>query len=143
MSLQGERDLGTLLASLDPILDPETFIFLTTKEPMHNLPLQSLQPQMLFQESESLTIIVSSRNLDGALDFARQATFKCRMISLRVHSSLEAVGLIAAIAAKLKERGISSNVVSGFFHDHLFVPLGREDDTMQALRDLAREAGSS
>lgn len=98
---------------------------------------------MLFQESESLTIIVSSRNLDGALDFARQATFKCRMISLRVHSSLEAVGLIAAIAAKLKERGISSNVVSGFFHDHLFVPLGREDDTMQALRDLAREAGSS
>lgn len=61
---------------------------------------------------------------------------------MKVHSSLEAVGLIATIAAKLKGCGISSNVVSGYFHDHIFVPLGREDEALQALRELAKEAGA-
>jgi hypothetical protein len=61
------------------------------------------------------------------------------MITISVHSSLEAVGLIAAISAKLKDVGVSANVVSGFYHDHIFVPDGKEDVAVQALRDLARE----
>ena len=36
--------------------------------------------------------------------------------------------------------GISVNPVSGFFHDHLFVPEGREGEAMEALRGLAAEA---
>ncbi|PGG97126.1 hypothetical protein GX51_07475 [Blastomyces parvus] len=142
MSPPGETNLSTLLASLDPTLDPEIFVFLTTKEPMHKLPLQSLQPQMLFQESEGLTII-TSENLAASHGFGAQATFPCRKISLKIHSSLEAVGLIAAIAAKLGEGGISSNVVSGYFHDHIFVPVGREEDALRALRELAEKAGST
>ncbi|KLJ10811.1 hypothetical protein EMPG_13823 [Blastomyces silverae] len=144
MNPPGETKLPTLLASLDPTLDPETFVFLTTKEPMHShsLPLQSLQPQMLFQESEGLTII-TSRTLATSHGFGAQATFPCRKISLKIHSSLEAVGLIAAIAAKLGEAGISSNVVSGYFHDHIFVPVGREGEALRALRELAGEAGAS
>ncbi|ODH46318.1 hypothetical protein GX48_07588 [Paracoccidioides brasiliensis] len=139
MDTSGETDLTTLLASLDPILDPEIFVFLSTTQPIHALPLQSLQPQMLFQEAEGLTII-TSKHLATTHGFADQATFPCRKISLKVHSSLGAVGLIATIAAKLRERGISSNVVSGYFHDHIFVPVSREDDALEALRQLAREA---
>ncbi|OAX79058.1 hypothetical protein ACJ72_06625 [Emergomyces africanus] len=125
MNPPGETNLPALLSSLDPILDPET--------------PQPLQPQMLFQESEGITII-TTRNLASTHGFAEQATFPCRKISLKVHSSLEAVGLIATIAAALKECGISSNVISGYFHDHIFVPVGREDEALQALRDLAKEA---
>ncbi|OJD18793.1 hypothetical protein AJ78_01200 [Emergomyces pasteurianus Ep9510] len=139
MNPPGETSLPALLSSLDPILDPETFVFLTTKEPMHSPALQLLQPQMLFQESEGVTII-TTRTLAATHGFAEQATFACRKISLKVHSSLEAVGLIATIAAKLKECGISSNVISGYFHDHIFVPLGRENEALHALRDLAKEA---
>ncbi|OJD27233.1 hypothetical protein ACJ73_01371 [Blastomyces percursus] len=132
----GETNLPTLLASLDPTLDPETFVFLTTKKRMHALPLQSLQPQMLFQESEGVTII-TTRNLATSHGFGEQATFPCRKISLKIHSSLEAVGLIAAISTTLGEGCISSNVVSGYFHDHIFVPVGREEEALQALRELA------
>jgi hypothetical protein len=43
------------------------------------------------------------------------------MITLNVYSSLEAVGFIAAVGAKLNKIGV--NPVSGFFHDHCFVPV--------------------
>jgi hypothetical protein len=48
----------------------------------------------------------------------------------RKHSSLEAVGLIATIVTKLAADGVSTNVVSGYFHDHIFVPEGIEGRAM-------------
>jgi hypothetical protein len=33
------------------------------------------------------------------------------------------VGLTAAVAGKLAEQGISANIIAGYFHDHVFVPL--------------------
>ena len=62
------------------------------------------------------------------------------MITLNVHSSLEAVGFIAKVASKLAEKGIGANPVSGFFHDHLFVAIGHEHEAITALKDLAEEA---
>jgi ACT domain len=62
------------------------------------------------------------------------------MITLNVHSSLEAVGFIAYVAGKLAERGIGTNPVSGFWHDHVFVPVGREGEAMAVLEGIAREA---
>lgn len=47
---------------------------------------------------------------------------------------------MAAISAKLTEAGIGANPVSGFFHDHLFVPLGREADAVAALEEMVEEA---
>lgn len=62
------------------------------------------------------------------------------MITCEVHSSLEAVGLLAAVTARLRDLGMGVNPVSGFFHDHLFVPEGREGEAVGALRELVREA---
>ena len=48
------------------------------------------------------------------------------MITLDVHSSLESVGFLAAVSARLAAAGIPCNAVSAFHHDHLFVPsIGR------------------
>jgi hypothetical protein len=57
---------------------------------------------------------------------------------LTVHSSLDAVGLTAAVAGKLAEHGISANVVAASYHDHIFVP---RDKAEQALRLLAAMSG--
>ena len=53
-----------------------------------------------------------------------------------MQSSLEAVGLTAAVAAALTEAGISANVVAAFHHDHVFVPAGRVDEALDCLRRL-------
>ena len=50
-----------------------------------------------------------------------------RRITLGVRSSLEAVGLTAAVAAALTDAGISANVVAAFHHDHVFVPADRAE----------------
>ncbi|KAI9929370.1 hypothetical protein ASPWEDRAFT_41406 [Aspergillus wentii DTO 134E9] len=135
----GEADITTLLASLEPTLDPQLFVFITTKIPLESLPFNSLKPEMLFHEKEGLTIITTAGRAQA--HGYHDAVFPCRKISLTVHSSLEAVGLIAAISKRYTERGISSNVVSGFYHDHIFVPDGLELEAMEVLRDMAAEAG--
>ena len=69
-----------------------------------------------------------------------------RLITLTVHSSLEAVGLTAAFSAALTGAGISANVVAGYYHDHIFVPerdADRAIETLQALSRAAREKGET
>lgn len=63
------------------------------------------------------------------------------MITCEVHSSLEAVGFLAVVAGRLAELGMGVNPVSGYFHDHLFVPEGREVEAVGALEGLRGEAG--
>ena len=59
------------------------------------------------------------------------------MITLNVHSSLDAVGFLAAITTRLATAGMGVNPVSGYFHDHLFVPADRADEAMAILEALA------
>ena len=59
------------------------------------------------------------------------------MITLNIHSSLDAVGFMARIASALAEHGMGVNPVAGFYHDHIFVPLGREQDALTVLRELS------
>ncbi|KAJ6127091.1 hypothetical protein N7523_002703 [Penicillium sp. IBT 18751x] len=134
----GGTDLSVLLATMEPTLDPATYVFINTIEPITSLPLATLQPQLIAQEAEGTTIVTTEAL---ALSHGyREAVFPCKKISLTVHSSLEAIGLIAAITNRLKDHQISTNVVSGFFHDHIYVPVGRADDAMRVLVDLATEA---
>jgi len=138
-SAPGERNLLTLLSSLTTTLHPETFVFITMPNgstSIGELP-PSLDAQMAFQEAEGLTIVTSET---AATAHGLQYSFPSRMITLNVHSSLEAVGFIARVASKLAEKGIGVNPMSGWFHDHLFVPVGKEGEAIAALEDLARES---
>jgi len=60
-------------------------------------------------------------------------------ITLGVHSSLEAVGLTARVAAALAARGITANVVAAVHHDHVFVPWDRRDEALAALQALSSQ----
>ena len=57
-------------------------------------------------------------------------------IVLTVHSSLNAVGLTAAVAGALAAAGISANVVAAHYHDHIFVPSERAVDALAVLEQL-------
>jgi hypothetical protein len=69
-----------------------------------------------------------------ALGLAHQ--FESRMVTLTVHSALDAVGFLARLSAALAAQGIACNVVSAFHHDHLFVPKDRLEAAMQVLDGL-------
>jgi hypothetical protein len=126
--LPGETDLETLLASLDPALHPDEFVFATAPEPTGD-------PIALFREPEGVTLVLRRAEAERlALPF----TYPCRLITLTVHSSLEAVGLLARVSALLAAHGISVNVVSAYFHDHLFVPVGRAAEALELLRTARR-----
>ena len=58
-------------------------------------------------------------------------------ITLRVYSSLAAVGLTAAVSSALAEAGISCNVIAGHHHDHLLVPHHEADRALDILRGLS------
>ena len=130
--MSGETNLGVLLKSMRPVLREGEFVFLTTRQSL--LEAAALEPLGLFHEEEGLTLILPREKADAA-GLPYSAVF--RMLTLSVHSSLEAVGFLAAITARLAARGISVNPVSAYFHDHLFVPSARAEESLALLVELA------
>lgn len=82
-----------------------------------------------------MTIVVERPPVSG---FSGDDAF--RAITLAVHSSLNAVGFIAAVARALADAGIPANVFAGYHHDHLLVPAAQANDAMSALCQLAGSA---
>jgi len=130
--MTGETNLDELIKSLSAVLVEGLYVFATVPS---NQPLGNIKPRMIFEEAEATTYILLKSEAKS-LGFAYE--FPCRMITLDIHSSLEAVGFMARIASELAKHDMGVNPVSGFFHDHLFVPDGREHEAMNALKAMAR-----
>ncbi len=131
--MAGETDLGRLLAGLDPVLDDRVYVFVTVAA---GKTAPAMPVLMRFVEDEGETLIVEKAEAEAA---GLAGRFPCHRITLRVHSALEAVGLIAAVAARLAEHGLGANPVAGNFHDHLFVPADKGALALRALKALAAE----
>lgn len=129
----GELSLSTLLSTLTTTLHPTTYVFTTLRDDVKVPPFSELQ--LLFRETEGITAIVS---LEYARANAMDYFFPCKMITLNVTSSLEAVGFMAVVATELAKSNMGVNPVSGFYHDHLFVPDGREREAVEVLAELAK-----
>ncbi|MDZ7703261.1 MAG: ACT domain-containing protein [Trueperaceae bacterium] len=130
----GETDLARLLATLAPTLDAETYVFCTVSESAWAGLQAGVSPIATFREDEGVSLVLSRDDAVGA-GLAFRGTF--RRITLRVYSSLHAVGLLAAVTAALANAGISANAVAAFYHDHLFVPSGRADEAIGVLDALS------
>ena len=130
----GETDLSKLLESLAPHLMDGYFVFCTIQDAKYG-DFAELLPIASFREAEGLTLLVAKANADKA-GFNYESIFKG--ISLKVHSSLEAVGLTAAVSSKLAERGISANVIAAYYHDHIFVQAEKADAALSALNEFSR-----
>ncbi len=130
--MNGQRDLATLIASLQPELQEGVFVFVNQGPDSPLLP-DDLTPIMRFREQEGWTLIVEET---AALRAGLDTSFRCQQITLKVHSSFEAVGLLAAVTTRLSAAGISVIAVSAFYHDHLFVAPERAEEACGILRNL-------
>jgi hypothetical protein len=126
-----EEDLARLLARMRPALAEEACVFATRER----VTCEELEAALgSFREEEGVTLILEEeRAAEIGLEGPRWAR-----ITLAVHSSLTAVGLIAEVATALAEAGISCNPVSAWHHDHLFVPWEQRQAALDALGELER-----
>ncbi len=127
----GETNLRKLLSSMEPSLAEDVFVFCSVPDSKVRevLPIA----QSVFREEEGLAAILRRTDAER---LGIKGSCPSRKITLCVHSSLVAVGFLAAITEKLAQAGISVNPVSAFFHDHLFVPEERAMEAMKLLRDF-------
>ncbi|PTM92133.1 ACT domain-containing protein [Mycoplana dimorpha] len=132
--MSGITDLDRLLAEMEPQLREGTFVFCTVP-PEQAEPLLHLKPVGTFREAEGLTLILPE---EAAAENGMERSAPMRMITLAVHSSLEAVGLTATVAGALTRAGISANVVAAYHHDHIFVPAADADRALQTLKAVSR-----
>jgi len=128
------RDLHDLCRQMTPSIADGVFVYCTFSD--FRLP-HGLEPICTFRESEGLTAIVGKSQAEAA---GVPYTFPCCLITLAVHSSLDAVGFLACITDRLAQAGIACNAVAAFHHDHLFVPEARAAETLDLLHRLATEA---
>ena len=130
--MTGEEDLNKLLVLLEPDLLPSDFVFCTAANLKYG-DLAELQPIASYQEEEGLTLVLDKKAADGA-GLAYDSVFNC--ITLTVHSSLDAVGLTAAISGKLAANGISANIIAAYHHDHVFVQKCNAQSALQLLTEF-------
>ena len=130
--MPGERDLKTLLQNMKPEMHEGVFVFCTIAEG-EEIPA-TVRPVLIFREREGTTFVVRREEAERE---GVPYQFASRLITLDVHSSLDAVGFLAAVTARLAEAGISVNAVSAFYHDHLFVPDHRAVEALHLLQGMS------
>ena len=129
--MNGETNLAVLLAEMKPRLNEGQYVFCSIND---NSPIDVSEILCSFRENEGLTIILKKETADK---LGLEYHFIASWITLSVHSSLAAVGLTAAFSKALADKGISCNIVSAFYHDHIFVRVEDTDKVMQTLRRLS------
>jgi len=131
--MPGEIDLNKLLQNMEPKLNEGEFAFCTVASFQH---ASALEPLCMFQEDEGMTVILPKQKADEA-SLLYPGIYS--WITLTVHSSLDAVGLTAAVSKALTEANISCNVVAAYYHDHIFVPVKDARGAMDVLKNLSKK----
>ena len=129
------RDTAAMIAGMAPEWQPGRYVFCTTRDP--DLANRAMAPALAFyREAEGVSLILPEAAA-RALGFDAALGMAC--ITLTVQSSLEGIGLTAAVAEALTLAGIPCNMVAAYHHDHVFVPA---DMAGQALAGLRARAGA-
>jgi len=128
--MSGEIDLQKLLRTMKPQLNEGEYVFCSLDSFKSAI---VFYPLCVFQEKEGVTIILPKGQADDA---SLPYSVTCAWITLTVHSSLEAVGLTAAVSKTLTDVNISCNIVAAYYHDHIFVPMKDAEKAMNALNEL-------
>ena len=128
------RDTDEMIAGMAPALQPGRFVFCTSADA--ELAAQAGSVALgWFREAEGVSLILPEA---AAQELGFDTTMPMACITLAVHSALDGVGLTAAVAGALAEAGIPCNMVAGFHHDHVFVPVERAETALDVLAARSR-----
>lgn len=125
--MAGLTNLHEILGSLRPSVRPGRYVVVTDAAAVE------AQAHARIAEDEGVTLVLDQEVADAA-GLSYDAVFG--WITLEAHTSLEAVGVTAAVATTLARVGLSCNVLAGFYHDHLLVPADHIDEAVEVLGGL-------
>jgi uncharacterized protein len=132
--MRGIKNLDILLKSIKPELSKETFVFCTVNKDIDI----KIVPKMIFREKEGATLILRKEQADK---YNLKYDGDWSLITLNIHSDLNAVGFLAKITERLAKAGISVNAVSAYYHDHLFIPNNRSKEALKILSEFSIQPG--
>ena len=133
--MTGTSDLAQLIKSMAPKLNEGDYVFVTVDD-LSGIDRNSTLCE--FKEQEGTTVVIDKKTAD-ALGLAYD--YVAAWITLKVHSSLSAVGFTAAFSDALTKHRISSNVIAGYYHDHIFVAKQDAEKAMRVLMELSNTYG--
>jgi len=127
-----------MISGMTPVLQTGEFVFVTTNDAA--LTTQLINSAIAtFREKEGLSILVPIAN---AQEYGQNTDLPMQCITLNVFSSLEGVGLTAAVATALSCHNIPCNMIAAYHHDHVFVPSALSARAMEVLEALQSQTAS-
>ncbi len=123
----GETDLAAMLTAIDVVARPGEFVYVV-RAPGEPAPPDALAK---IDEVASVSYVVPA---GSPADMG--ARYRAAWLTVTVPSSLQAVGLTAALGTALAAAGIPCNVLAGFYHDHLLVPADQAEQAIAVVRGL-------
>jgi uncharacterized protein len=130
-------NLNELLSTMKPKLREGEFVFCMVSEMKFRS--MNIHPVSTFREKEGVTAILDRASADSN---AIQYSNVWRIITLTVHSDLEAVGFLSTITGELSKNNIGVNVVSAYYHDHLFVLAEKADAALKIIKQMEAKAAA-
>ena len=130
--MTAETNIDKLISGMTPKLNEGAYVFVSVTDVTK---IDRQDTIFEFKEEEGVTVILEKSKAD-ALNL--QYNYIAAWITLKIHSSLEAVGLTAAFSNELAKHNISSNVVAGYYHDHIFVDRRDAEKAVIVLKNLAK-----
>jgi len=130
--MPGEKNLDILLKTMRPTIIEGDYVFSSLPNGMN---IQDMNIISYFRESEGISVVVRKADADR---LNLKYDFIVSWITLSVHSSLEAVGLTAAVAKALADARISCNVIAAYYHDHIFVNKNDCEQAVEILENLSK-----
>ena len=125
----GETDLAKMLATLTVLGRDEPVTMVTVTDTVQ----VGDGIYVVLVEDEGTTVVATVAEAEHR---GWPTDFRAAWLTIEVHSSLDAVGLTAAMSRVLTEHNIPCNVLAGYHHDHLLVPLDLADRAITALESL-------
>ncbi len=130
--MPGETNLTTLIKNMTPELQNGDYVFCTTKAIDTILRDDVI---CIFKEKEGTTIVLER---EKAEHYNLSYEYIASWITLKIHSSLDAIGLTAIFSSELAKHNISSNVIAGYYHDHIFVNKKDGEKAILVLNQLSK-----
>jgi hypothetical protein len=130
----GADDLARILSGLTVTRRAGTYVYVSA-------PSGSVSgAAATIAETEGTTYILEQAAADRA---GLEWSFAAAWLTVEIQTALDAIGVTAALAGALAGAGIPGNVLAGFHHDHLLVPVERADDAISVLHGLREHPAPS